>query len=660
MSDMVLTIPPECPICGAPGERADDGACQSCGSPGRTLSLAVLLNRVIEPMAAVPDLPLLGFAMTGAERKLLSRVFPSFTSASLYGSYGADHEEGVDARDLSHYARGTKSGVFASLVLDYFEEHDQALEQAFRVTAEGGVFITHIAPYRLLGGAEPPRTTHLIEPRADYFSYVPDGAEMPSIEVGADWFFRALRRAGFEATSVSVRDGSSPELAWFVGVKPASRRSRRVAPSAGSRSTESFSRTCSIPVDPAHGFKRVTVELTAPAVPTAGSPVNFAEHVLDPDRQATGTAIACTRGAVVVSEDLGESWEYIPIPELSEIDLWNSFTTRGGVHLLQGRSAASLGVTRTDERLDGPVATLDHTWAFQHRTTPGVAMWHGSRSIDEADGAIVYAEYPDNRSAYAKDFDPDNPTPEQLELLHDSQLFRSVDGGRSWDSVLRVDWQTIRHFHTVAADPWQAGRWWASSGDRPRECRIWQSLDDGLNWAEIDCELPTEELSPFLANPGGVLRYTDLAIREDDLIWGADDWLGAASPRNAEAPMRRRGGSRIFRSRKPPPWQPESIGHVGSPIRSLIDVGPAFLVLTEAKGKLGRGYCPQVLLLSKHEPFRLTPLLTADNFGEPPATGFTLSRASRAAKNGVFFTYRRSTDVFPGGANILRWRVAFD
>jgi hypothetical protein len=40
-------------------------------------------------------------------------------------------------------------------------------------------------------------------------------------------------------------------------------------------------------------------------------------------------------------------------------------------------------------------------------------------------------------------------------------------------------------------------------------------------------------------------------------------------------------------------------------------------------------------------------------------TGFTYSRASRAARNGSFFTFRSSTDVFPFGHKILRWDVTF-
>jgi hypothetical protein len=40
--------------------------------------------------------------------------------------------------------------------------------------------------------------------------------------------------------------------------------------------------------------------------------------------------------------------------------------------------------------------------------------------------------------------------------------------------------------------------------------------------------------------------------------------------------------------------------------------------------------------------------------------GFTYSKASRAAKEGVFFTYRSDEDVFDGGHKLLRWRVRWE
>lgn len=419
-----------------------------------------------------------------------------------------------------------------------------------------------------------------------------------------------------------------------------------------------FSRTYSIPVDREHGYGRIVIELSVPTVPAVGSGIKFAEHV-QRGGVPTDTIVATARGHILVSDDLGSSWEALRLANLDGVDIWNSFTTANGFHLIQGEAAASSRVPRGEGRPDGPIAVLDDEWNVIDTVTPGLAVWHGSRSIDEANGVIVYGEYPSNAGRFAPGFDLQDPTPRQRELLHDSRLLRSIDGGRTWEVVLLVDWRTIRHFHTVVADPALNGRWWASSGDRPSECRVWQSLDDGETWKEMQIELPREQLHPrHERHAQHVLRYTDMIVRDDDLIWGCDDLLGAGSPSKPDIPLGRRAGSRVFRTPKDAPWRPESIAYVGQPIRSIIDVGQGYLLTTEAKGPLG--YCPTVALLSKSEPFELTPLMTIDNFARQPLTGFTHSRSSRTAKDGVFFTYRRSTDAFPTGAQILRWRIAFD
>ena len=421
-------------------------------------------------------------------------------------------------------------------------------------------------------------------------------------------------------------------------------------------SHQQFERTHSTPVDPSLGCKRVVVELSVPALPNVGTQVRFAEHV-QRDGRATDTVIAVTQGGAVVSDDLGANWQWIPIPSLKEVNLRNCFTTMSGTHLLQGDTSPD-GKPAT-EYGHAPVALLNADWQLVDCVDPAFSVWHGSRSIDEAAGTIVYAEYPANaKRRIAPSGEPEARS--DLAPVRDSRLLRSTDGGRSWQTVLQYDWRAIRHFHTVVADPWQPGRWWASSGDGPRQCRVWESLDHGASWSDVGVELPTEQLHPDhqqLAQT--VLRYTDIVVGESELIWGTDDLLGEPSLGDPDVSTGRRAGARLFRSPKEQPWKPQSIGYVGDAVRSLIDVGPAYLVATQAKGALG--YRPRIFLLWKAEPFQLTPLFTVDNFqGDSPGTGFTYSRASRSAKDGVFFTHRRPTDAFPGGAALLRWRILFD
>ena len=212
-----------CTLCGhvlAGGDK-----CPGCGQSARTRSMVPLIEQFIIPTFGASrlrhDLPLLSFALTGRERSVLEKVFHRFKSVSLYGSYGADHESGVDARDLSRYEGNSYGGVFSSLLFDYFVEHEQALAEMYRVLAPGGILLTHIAPHRLLDGFQPSRVHKTIKPRADYMSYIPQDAHIVDIRVGRDWFVQAMRNAGFDAGRIVIRDGDGGvDSDWFVAVKP--------------------------------------------------------------------------------------------------------------------------------------------------------------------------------------------------------------------------------------------------------------------------------------------------------------------------------------------------------------------------------------------------------------------------------------------------------
>jgi hypothetical protein len=192
------------------------------------------------------------------------------------------------------------------------------------------------------------------------------------------------------------------------------------------------------------------------------------------------------------------------------------------------------------------------------------------------------------------------------------------------------------------------------------ECRVWRSTDDGLNWAEATGETNAPTPGPA----GGQLkqalyRHTDAQILENSIIWGSDDYLAPGEYKafvEASAGMAATG-SRVFISPKTVPLVPTALGFVGNPIRSLIDVGQGYLVITEAKN-LTKWSRPQVCLLSKTEPYLLTEIATLDNF-EARGTGLTFSRASRAAKNGTFFSFRTGSDVFAEGSRILKWEIEF-
>jgi Methyltransferase domain len=687
-----------CPACGSVlAEKGKNENCPSCGSRARQRCLTPLLNKIIKPILPkelAAELPLLSFAMTPVEQQLLEPAFSKFKSVSLYGEYRVDHEVGVDARDLTRYADNSFSGAVALLVYDYFVEQDQALAEVFRVTAPGGVFFTCFSDYRMLPGSEAPFLDYMIVPRPNYFEYVPAEKGLPSIKVGQKWFVEAMRRAGFLAEHVPVHDSYSGMITdWFIGQKPGwIAGARKKAPKAAApgpdaalvtaaapapaapapaapapaapaiakrEQTEEVFKTYSTPVDPAYGFKRVVLKLSCPAVPLIGQYAGFAEHAYDSkNRVSTDSIVAVQPGGVVVSEDLGKSWDYVATPETGKIPLWNAYTMADKSRLLQGLGPQSPQSPRGEPDLDAPIFRCDANWKVIERVQPAKANWQGTRAIDEMDGTLIFAEYPENLIKYSAEY---LAAPEKFtHLAEDSRVFRSRDGGRTWTCVFTKTAAEIRHFHTVIADPWKQGHWWISSGDAVSECRVWRSTDDGINWDEAtgDASVPTP------GPAGGQLkqalyRHTDAQILENALIWGSDDYLAPgeykafvdASPGMATT------GSRVFISPKTVPLAPTALGFVGNPIRSIIDVGQGYLVVTEAKN-LTKWSRPQVCLLSKTEPYLLTEIATLDNF-EARGTGLTFSRASRSAKNGVFFSFRNGSDVFPEGSRILKWEVDF-
>ncbi|HWA89880.1 MAG TPA: methyltransferase domain-containing protein [Rhizomicrobium sp.] len=206
-----------CTICGKPfpsGITQDN--CPSCNAPSRLRGLPVIWSEVVGELGF--NKPLLGFAMTAAERHILAPFFPEIVSVSLYGSYGAGHIAGVDARDLSRFADGAFGCVFSILLFDYFFEHEQALAEAARVTAPGGLFITLILDSRVSDDAAKPSVMKTIAPRPGYFDYVPADKALLSVHVGQEWFLKTMRRAGFAAQCLETRDAIAPgRNRWFVG-----------------------------------------------------------------------------------------------------------------------------------------------------------------------------------------------------------------------------------------------------------------------------------------------------------------------------------------------------------------------------------------------------------------------------------------------------------
>lgn len=216
----ITTIEPEeissdniCHLCGEKLDAAivedTSGNCPTCGSRARIRTLWHIIAFLMKRQSFIKsDLPLLAFAMTLQEKKILSPVYKSITPVSLDGNYGKKNSVGIDARDLHDFAAESFSGYYGCLLFDYFEEHAAALKEANRVLAPGGLFLIHIAPGRI----------------------TPDGMEPQgrrnekggcTIKVGYDWFVSAMREAGMTPQVWAVPDEFSGKTHyWFAAIKP--------------------------------------------------------------------------------------------------------------------------------------------------------------------------------------------------------------------------------------------------------------------------------------------------------------------------------------------------------------------------------------------------------------------------------------------------------
>lgn len=67
---------------------------------------------------------------------------------------------------------------------------------------------------------------------------------------------------------------------------------------------------------------------------------------------------------------------------------------------------------------------------------------------------------------------------------HDTKLYRSVDGGSSFDCVLTLKKEEVRHIHFIKYDPYEDCIW-LGTGDRDEECKLMRSFDNGDTWETV-------------------------------------------------------------------------------------------------------------------------------------------------------------------------------
>ena len=388
--------------------------------------------------------------------------------------------------------------------------------------------------------------------------------------------------------------------------------------------------------------RQVQISISQPIFPAEARKTHFVEHVFDTRLQESTNQVITVGGNVICfSDNLGRTWEVGPSVE-PEVNLRNSFTTARGTHLLQ---ALGWSGPKDNGAPSEPMACIhrfDRNWRALGSSKAGDVHWHGTASIDQCGETIMFSEYPMNDNSSAQ-------------IGRPAAVWRSRNDGESWEKVYEVSANALRHFHTCVADPYVPASWWISSGDRPQHCRIWRSTDDGSTWREVTDPSPQVCLPVnYRSQIAAVHRHTDLKLDADYLWWGTDDTLCGYEQQGLGLPHPRHAVSRFCRSRRGDVLSVEDLGAIGLPVRSLVDVGDGFVVLTEAK--FGQGMQPEVHFALKTSPGQIWRLFKIQNHSGRK-TGFTHSRSSRKAKNGFFFTDKGSLDAFEGPPCIIRWRL---
>jgi hypothetical protein len=407
-----------------------------------------------------------------------------------------------------------------------------------------------------------------------------------------------------------------------------------IAQQAGKRTCKEYS--ADLPAG--MNARKITVRLSVPALPIRASLV-FSEHVMDESGSATSTLLALATGAFGISHDLGRSWRVVKIKDHKKHRFVQIKSIGNGEFLMQGippQNGASkllpLDLFVVDERGNVLVKHAAHS----HR-------WHGCRAMETAGGTMMFAENISNRFVARK-----RPL--------SSRVWRSRDRGRTWQAVFEQNGDQIRHFHFLQPRPGHPGEWWLTSGDLPHECHVWITRDDGGTWEDVS--KPGKDLVRVSGQEfkRDMFRLTDLFWWGDEVIWGTDDILGRSDP----------PGARVFRSVAGGRLEPELVGRGKWHFRNVVDIGDYLLFISQrsnADNPPPEDRRPGVYLVSKHDGGRgagLVHLFDLESYPSADGPGFTFSKASRAAVNGTFFSYRSSHDVFPAGHRMLEWNVRLE
>lgn len=342
----------------------------------------------------------------------------------------------------------------------------------------------------------------------------------------------------------------------------------------------------------------------------------FLEHKIDSYQEGNPSKLYLSiLFKILVKEAEGNSinWNEYDLSKNINGSILRCYTLRNGNHLIFEDESNILHL-------------FSHDWV--HITSHDVDKfypWHGSWSIDESEpGTVIFAEYPKENTA------------EEL------RVWKSLDGGLSWYKVLSLngtinddiqyDSNHIRHFHTCQyyAEP---NIWILSTGDHFSHCRQFFSYDNGETWIE---KFVDRVIGKKISKISRAIRRTCEIYSDNHLYWVTDDRLGLGESHFVAMSLR----------------VPETLNIIDAvginEARALIKISKNYFIsITESK--VDGSQAAIFLLGPSMEPF-LIGHLDFHNI----KTGFTYSRGSKVADNGIFYTYC-SDSSFGKDVLALQW-----
>ncbi|PZE20077.1 class I SAM-dependent methyltransferase [Paenibacillus xerothermodurans] len=189
--------------------------CPDCEARTRFKTFRLIYDQQVAPRANNKgNLRALVISGTAWEQSIISQNFSSFISSALYGNYGEGTVKS-DMRNLKEFANEHFDYVHACNVLDYIPELNEVLSSVYRVLKPGGMFLFHIAEFRLTNtDARPIIKGTKREP------YYPEGISLPNVLFGKHGVVECMRKNHYDAKMYEVNDIFSGEICtWFLGIK---------------------------------------------------------------------------------------------------------------------------------------------------------------------------------------------------------------------------------------------------------------------------------------------------------------------------------------------------------------------------------------------------------------------------------------------------------